>query len=55
MANLTDLFDKRIRRALGALRLAYRGVLKRVTPEGGVQMTQVSALASETHPEVEFF
>lgn len=55
MANLTDLIDKRIRRALGGLRLAYRGVLKRVNTEGGVQMTQVSALASETHPEVEFF
>ncbi|PIJ41617.1 phage baseplate assembly protein, partial [Serratia sp. OPWLW2] len=55
MANLTDLIDKRIRRALGGIRLAYRGVLNRVTTQGGVQMTQVAGLASETTPEVEFF
>jgi len=55
MANLTDLIDKRIRRALGGIRLAYRGVLNRVSSQSGVQMTQVSGLAGENNPEVEFF
>jgi len=55
MANLTDLIDKCIRRALRGQRLAYRGVLHRLNTKGGVQMTQVSGLASETNPDVEFF
>jgi len=55
MANLTDLINKCIRRALGGLRPAYRGVLNRVNTKGGVQMTQVSSLASETNPAGEFF
>ncbi|MCP1065755.1 phage baseplate assembly protein [Serratia symbiotica] len=49
------MINKRILSALGGLHLAYRGFLKRVNIEGGVQMTQVSGLASETHAEVEFF
>ncbi|MBT9431351.1 phage baseplate assembly protein [Candidatus Sodalis endolongispinus] len=55
MADLIAHIDQRIRRALSGLRLAYRAVLRRVTPTGGVQTAQVSGLAGESTPDVELF
>ncbi|MBG6243069.1 MAG: phage baseplate assembly protein V [Candidatus Symbiopectobacterium sp. Dall1.0] len=55
MADLIAHIDQPIRRALSGLRLAYRAVLSRVTPTGGVQTAQVSGLAGESTPDVELF
>jgi len=55
MPDFIALTDKRIRKALSGLRLAFRGVLTRITTAGGVQTAQVAGLAGETLEGVEIF
>lgn len=47
--------DKRIRRALAGIRLAFRGVLTLVKSAGAVQLVQVDALAGERLQDAELF
>ncbi|WP_336241313.1 phage baseplate assembly protein V [Citrobacter freundii] len=55
MPDFSALIDKRIRKALGGIRLAFRGVLTRITTTGGVQTTQVAGLAPEGLEGIEMF
>ncbi|EHM48849.1 phage baseplate assembly protein V [Hafnia alvei] len=55
MPDFSGLVDKRIRKALSGLRLAFRGVLTRITTKGGVQTAQVSGLAPEGLEGIEIF
>jgi len=55
MPDFSGLVDKRIRKALSGLRLAFRGVLTRITTKGGVQTAQVSGLAPEGLEGIEMF
>lgn len=55
MPDFTALTDKRIRKALSGLRLAFRGVLTRITTTGGVQTAQVAGLAPEGLEGIEMF
>jgi phage baseplate assembly protein V len=47
--------DKRIARALGGIRQAFRGVLTLVKSAGAVQLVQVDALAGEQLQDAELF
>lgn len=47
--------DARIKRALGAVRAAFRGVLTLVKASGAVQLVQLDALAGERLQETELF
>jgi len=47
MPDFSGLVDKRIRKALSVLRLAFRGMLTRITTTGVVQTAQVAGLAPE--------
>lgn len=47
--------DKRIRRALGGIRLTFRGVLKLVKSRGAVQLVQLDGLAGELLQDAELF
>lgn len=55
MPDFSGLIDKRIRKALGGIRLAFRGVLTRITTTGGVQTAQVAGLAPEGLEGIEMF
>lgn len=55
MPDFSSLIDKRIRKALGGIRLAFRGVLTRITTTGGVQTAQVAGLAPEGLEGIEMF
>lgn len=55
MPDFSGLVDKRIRKALSGLRLAFRGVLTRITTTGGVQTAQVAGLAPEGLEGIEMF
>lgn len=55
MPDFSGLIDKRIRKALGGIRLAFRGVLTRITSTGGVQTAQLAGLATEGLQGVEVF
>ncbi|MCX8957231.1 phage baseplate assembly protein V [Erwinia psidii] len=55
MPDFSGLVDKRIRKALSGMRLAFRGVLTRITTTGGVQTAQVAGLATEGLEGVEIF
>lgn len=47
--------DARIRRALGSIRLAFRGVLTLVKAAGAVQLVQLDGLAGEQLQDAELF
>lgn len=47
--------DKRIRRALGNIRLSFRGVLTLVKSAGAVQLVQLDGLAGERLQDAELF
>ncbi|RQU98016.1 phage baseplate assembly protein V, partial [Burkholderia cenocepacia] len=47
--------DKRIRRALSGIRLAFRGLIGRVKTDGPVVIVQGEGLAGENVPDVELF
>lgn len=47
--------DSRIKRALGKIRLAFRGVLNLVDSSGPVQLVHVEGLSNEPLPDVELF
>ncbi|TNL09031.1 phage baseplate assembly protein V [Kosakonia cowanii] len=55
MPDFSGLVDKRIRKALSGIRLAFRGVLTRITTTGGVQTAQVAGLAPEGLEGIEMF
>ncbi|MFK3910878.1 phage baseplate assembly protein V [Enterobacter cancerogenus] len=55
MPDFSGLMDKRIRKALSGIRLAFRGVLTRITTTGGVQTAQVAGLAPEGLEGIEMF
>lgn len=55
MPDFSTLIDKRIRKALSGIRLAFRGVLTRITTTGGVQTAQVAGLAPEGLEGIEMF
>jgi len=55
MPDFSALIDKRIRKALSGIRLAFRGVLTRITTTGGVQTAQVAGLAPEGLEGIEMF
>jgi len=55
MPDFSGLIDKRIRKALSGIRLAFRGVLTRITTTGGVQTAQVAGLAPEGLEGIEMF
>ncbi|MCM8595127.1 phage baseplate assembly protein V [Accumulibacter sp.] len=52
---MIDLVDRRIRRALGGIRQAFRSVLSTVNPAGGVQLAQAEGLAGEALQDAELF
>lgn len=47
--------DARIRRALGGIRLAFRGVITLVKSAGAVQLVQLDALSGEQLQDAEYF
>lgn len=47
--------DKRIQRAMGGIRQAFRGVVSRVNSTPAVQLVQTEGLADEELPDVELF
>lgn len=55
MADIIQMIDQRIRRAMGGLRAAFRGELTRITTDGGVQTTQLGGVAGEVLEGVELF
>lgn len=47
--------DRRIRRALGSIRLAFRGIVTLVKAAGAVQLVQINALQGEQLQDAELF
>lgn len=52
---MIEQIDARIRRALGSIRLAFRGVITLVKAAGSVQLLQVDGLAGEQLQDNELF
>lgn len=53
--NAVEQIDRRIRAALGNIRLAFRGVITLVKAAGAVQLVQMDALAGEQLQDNELF
>lgn len=52
---MIEQIDKRIARALGSIRKAFRGVVTLVKTSGNVQLMQVKGMAGETLQDAEYF